>query len=134
MNRTPLRTSSLTPHWIGAQLCILCLFLSHQGFAAPTGKAHQKARPGTTSPAVATALQYAQALAGGDRMTVAKLDFSCQYPIVAAAASGVTSAPPKSEPSYEACLQNLSVAHASALSRDDEGMDVIWPSNGPLVS
>ncbi len=133
MNGVPLRTSSWSPFWIGAQTLVLCLLLSHQGFAAPTGKTHQKARPGAASPAVATALQYAQALAGGDRMTVAKLDFSCQYPIVAAAASGLKNAPSKSEPSYESCLQNLSAAHASALTRDDVGMDVVWPSNGPLV-
>ena len=133
MNGVPLRTSPFTPWWIGAQAFILCLLLSHQGFAAPTGKTHQKTRPGAASPTVATALQYAQALAGGDRMTVARLDFSCQYPIVAAAASGLKSATPKSEPSSESCLQNLSAAHASALSRDDAGMDVVWPSNGPLV-
>ena len=133
MNGVLLRTSSLAPLWIAAQTGVLCLLLSHQVFAAPTGKTHQKARPGAASPAVATALQYARALAGGDRMTVAKLDFSCQYPIVALAASGPKSNPSKREPSYETCLQNLSAAHASALTRDDVGMDVVWPSNGPLV-
>jgi len=95
-----------------------------------------KKSKGSTVPsrsAVETALRYADAIAKGDRVTVGQLDFACQYRLVAASPTGLKAYPAATDPSYEACWQELKAVHAPALKRTDIGMDVLWPSAGPLV-
>jgi hypothetical protein len=83
--------------------------------------------------AVETARRYAEAIAKGDHVTVGQLDFGCQYRLVAASPKGVKAYPPASDPSYDLCWQDLAKAHAPAMKRTDLGMEVLWPSAGPLV-
>jgi hypothetical protein len=64
---------------------------------------------------------------------VGRLDFACQYPLVAAAPRGIKTYPADSDPVYDSCWQRLQEAHASILVRTDVGMEVLWPSNGDLV-
>jgi hypothetical protein len=99
---------------------------------ATSGK-QQKPTVTKTTPATDTARRYAEAMAGGDRVTVGQLDFACQYRLVAASPAGVKSYPPANDPSYDSCWQTLKTAHAPALKRDDVAMAVLWPSAGPLV-
>lgn len=84
-------------------------------------------------PAVETARRYAEALSKGDRVTVGQLDFACQYRVVAASSKPLKTYPPSTDPLYEGCWQELTAVHAPALKRTDIGMDVLWPSTGPLV-
>jgi hypothetical protein len=77
-------------------------------------------------------LQYAEAISKGDFVQTAKLDFACQYRLVAATRSGLASFPDKSDASYETCWQGIKASHEAALTRVDVGMDVLWPSNGAL--
>jgi hypothetical protein len=114
----------------------LVIFLFTTGtfaFAAPTGKSHKPTNSKKPSPAVTAALQYAEAVAKGDRVTFAKIDFACQFRLVAGAPSGVKRFPPDGDPFYESCWQQVTAAHAPVLKREDVGMDVVWPSNGHLV-
>lgn len=85
------------------------------------------------APAVDTARRYAEAIAKGDHITAGQLDFRCQYRLVTASPAGLKAFPPASDPSYESCWQELAAAHAPALKRTDLGMEVLWPSAGPLV-
>lgn len=104
--------------------------------ADPAVPASSKKSKGSTVPnraAVETALQYADAIAKGDRITVGQLDFACQYRLVTASPAGLKAYPAATDPSYDACWQELTAVHAPALKRTDIGMDVLWPSSGPLV-
>lgn len=104
--------------------------------ADPAVAASSKKSKGSTvanRPAVETARRYADAIAKGDRVTVGQLDFACQYRLVAASSAGLKAYPAATDPSYEACWQELIAFHAPALKRTDIGMDVLWPSAGPLV-
>lgn len=82
--------------------------------------------------AIDTALRYATALANGDKSAAGQLDFACQYNSVTAPATKAKS-PMAKEPSYDECWKALTVGHAPFLNRSDIGMDVLWPSTGPLV-
>jgi hypothetical protein len=84
------------------------------------------------APASSVAQQYAEAVSKGDIVEVGKLDFACQYRLVAATKSGLTSYPGQTDPSYETCWQGIKASHEPALTRLDVGMDVLWPSNGAL--
>ena len=46
---------------------------------AASGKTHSATAPPKRTPAVQTALRYAEAVAHGDRVTAGQLDFACQY-------------------------------------------------------
>ena len=81
---------------------------------------------------VDTALRYATAIATGDKVTAGQLDFACQYKIVTAP-SAKTKPSAAKEPSYDECWKMLTEGHAPFLNRSDIGMDVLWPSTGPLV-
>ena len=94
--------------------------------------AAKKSKQAVTS-AEATAQRYAEAMGAGNKVDVCRLDFACQYPLVAAAPHGIKSYPADSNPVYESCWQRLREAHASTLIRSDVGMEVLWPSNGNLV-
>lgn len=127
MTRTFSRTQTLLA---GTFALLVCITMEDSAFAAtkkPTGAAAANA------PAVETARRYAEAISKGDRVTAGQLDFACQYRLVSASPAGVKAYPPPSDPSYDACWQELTAAHAPALKRTDIGMDVLWPSAGPLV-
>ncbi len=102
--------------------------------AAPTFKTGKKAKPsGRPSPAVAAAHRYAEAMAKGDRVTVGRLDFACQYGMVTAAGGKLKAFPPESDPAYESCWKQITDAHAVAIDTSDQGMDILWPSKGDFV-
>ena len=110
-----------------AAIFIVGVTITDPAFAAPPKKSK-----GST-PAVETARRYAEAIANGDHVTFGQLDFACQYRLVAATSAGFKGYPPATDPSYDACWQELTAVHAPALKRTDIGMDVLWPSAGPLV-
>jgi len=82
--------------------------------------------------AVDTALRYAEAIAKGDKITTGQLDFACQYKLLMVPLANPQN-PPATETSYEACWQELTAGHAPFIKRSDIGMNVLWPSTGPLV-
>ena len=104
------------------------------GLADAVSKApHQAKSSGTArQAAVETALRYAEAIARGDKVAAGQLDFACQY-------KQVTDSSMEPKPSatfeslYDDCWQALTASHASFMKRSDIGMDVLWPSTGPLV-
>jgi hypothetical protein len=100
------------------------------GDAAPSKKS---GKGKAANPAATAALQYAQALAKGDRVTAGRLDFACQYRVVSAAAGRVKAFPSDKDPLYDACWETLSQAHVPALVRRDTVMEILWPSTGDLV-
>jgi hypothetical protein len=97
--------------------------------AAATAK---KPKQAITS-AEATARHYAEAMGAGNKVSVGRLDFACQYPLVVAAPHGIKRYPADSDLVYDSCWQRLQRAHAPTLIRTDVGMEVLWPSNGELV-
>lgn len=97
-------------------------------FAAAAKNAKQAVTAAET-----TALRYVEAMGTGYKVGVGQLDFSCQYPLVAAAPHGIKIYPADSDSLYDSCWQRLREAHASTLVRSDVGMEVLWPSNGELV-
>lgn len=104
------------------------------GLAGAASKASHQAKPGGTArkAAVETALRYAEAIAHGDKVAAGQLDFACQYEqVIGHAAEPTQSA--SADPSYDACWQALTAGHASFVERSDIGMNVLWPSAGPLV-
>ena len=96
---------------------------------APRTATKHKAVQTTT---IDTALRYATALANGDKVGAGQLDFACQYNLVTAPATTAKSAVVK-EPSYDDCWRVMTAGHGPFLNRSDIGMDVLWPSSGPLV-
>lgn len=96
---------------------------------APRTTAKHKA---VRTTAIDTALRYAAALANGDKIGAGQLDFACQYNVVTAPATTAKSAVAK-EPSYDECWRAMTAGHGPFLNRSDIGMDVLWPSSGPLV-
>ena len=100
---------------------------------AHAAKKSAQASPRQDSPAVKTALRFAEALSKGDKVLAGQLDFACQYRLVAGASGPVKQFAPPGSPSYEACWTPIAAAHAPTLRRSDIAMDVIWPSTGPLV-
>ena len=104
------------------------------GLADAASKAPHKAKSSGTArqAAVETALRYAEAIARGDKVAAGQLDFACQYKQVTD--SSVEPKPSATvESSYDDCWQALTTGHASFVERSDIGMDVLWPSTGPLV-
>lgn len=100
---------------------------------AASKPSHQAKKGGTAKKAVVdTALRYAKAIAQGDKVTAGQLDFACQYKLLIAPV-----AEPKpaelTDASYDDCWQALTADHASLLQRSDTGMNVVWPTAGPLV-
>ena len=120
-----------------AILALALAFGSWAGIAesAPAvgGKGHAKTGTPKTTPAIQTAIRYAEALSQGDRVTAGQLDFACQYRHLTASPTKVKQFAPKDDPSYDACWQNLTDAYAPMLTRSDIAMDIIWPSTGPLL-
>jgi len=100
--------------------------------AAPKPSGTEKKHKAVHPSAIDTALRYATALANGDKIAAGQFDFSCQYNSVTASSAKTKSSVAK-EPSYDECWKALTVGHAPFLNRSDIGMDVLWPSTGPLV-
>jgi hypothetical protein len=100
--------------------------------AAPKAPRTATKHKAVQTTAIDTALRYATALANGDKITAGQLDFACQYNSVTAPATKATSSIAK-KPSYDECWKGLTAGHGPFLNRSDIGMDVIWPSTGPLV-
>ncbi|MBA5875834.1 MAG: hypothetical protein GDA66_14960 [Nitrospira sp. CR1.2] len=96
-------------------------------------KGHAKAGTVNTTPAIQTAIRYAEALAQGDRVTAGQLDFACQYRFVTALQGKAKQFAPAGDASYDACWQTLTDAYAPMLKRSDIAMDILWPSTGPLL-
>ncbi len=111
---------------VAAALLFACSGLIEPALAAPK----PSKAPGAGSPAAETARRFAEALSQGDRLTAGQLDFACQYRMVSA---GRHSYPPASESLYDDCWLAMNAPHAPVLKRDDVGMQVLWPSAGPLV-
>ena len=102
------------------------------GASSAVAAAGKKPKQIATS-AETTALRYAEAMGEGNRVAVGRLDFACQYPLVAFALRALKTYPADSDPIYDSCWQGLKDAHAPTLVRSDVGMEVLWPSNGELV-
>lgn len=100
--------------------------------AAPKPSGTEKKHKAVHSTAIDTALRYAAALANGDRIAAGQFDFACQYNSVTPPSAKTKSSVAK-EPAYDECWKALTVGHAPFLNRSDIGMDVLWPSAGPLV-
>jgi tetratricopeptide (TPR) repeat protein len=102
--------------------------------ATAASKAPHKAKENLTThkTAIDAALRYAGAIATGDRITTGQLDFSCQYRLVATRSASPKN-PPTTDPFYDACWQSLTAGHAPLLQRSDIGLNILWPSTGPLV-
>src|SRR3989442_14517448 len=83
--------------------------------------------------ALSVARRYAEALASGDRVAAAQLDFACQYRMVSASARRLTAFPPPSASVYAECWEPLAEAHETAIERRVEGMDGPLPGGGKLV-
>jgi len=103
-------------------------------FAAEAPKAsHQsKEKKTTNKAAVETALRFAEAIAHGDKVTAGQLDFACQYKLMTAPLPEPQQSA-TAESSDDDCWQALTAGHATLLKRSDTGMNVLWPSTGPLV-
>ncbi|MGQ0555848.1 MAG: hypothetical protein ACT4PN_07900 [Nitrospiraceae bacterium] len=86
----------------------------------------------THKAAVETAVQYAEAIAKGDKSTTGQLDFACQYKLLTVPSATLPN-PQATDTSYEGCWQELTASHAPFMKRSDIGMNVLWPSTGPLV-
>ena len=110
---------------------VLLVFATMFCFTITSPEAAAKSPKGL-SPSAALAIQYAEAISKGDVVQTTKLDFACQYRLVASARSRTVSFPDTSDPSYESCWRGINTSHESALTRVDTGMDVLWPSNGAL--
>src|SRR5438445_395020 len=99
--------------------------------AAPSQK-HTPAAA-KTSPVIAVAQQYAEAIASGDRVAFGRLDFGCQFALVSTAPAPRKAFPPESDPIYGQCWTLLVQAHDTAIEQRDEGVNAIWPGNEFLV-
>jgi tetratricopeptide (TPR) repeat protein len=110
------------------------LFAPTAGAAPAAEYAKKGKRPAAkTSPVIAAAKQYAEAIASGDRVAFGRLDFGCQFALVSAAAAPFRDFPPESDPVYGQCWTILVQAHDTAVELRDEGVNAIWPGKGFLV-
>ncbi|MGH7185736.1 MAG: hypothetical protein ACREIB_05605, partial [Pseudomonadota bacterium] len=100
-----------------------------QAGAAPASK-KTPAKPSAT---VETVRRYVDAMAAGDKVAAAKLDFACAYRLTAAASNSTTPFPPDGDPLYNACWEPIARAHAAGISQTDQGVNSLWPGKGSLV-
>jgi hypothetical protein len=113
--------------------CAFALLAScYTGIDSSASAAPRAKKSNASASSASIALQYAEAVSKGDKVQTAKLDFACQYRLVAATKSGLTSYPNESDASYETCWKGITASHESSLTRVDVGMDVLWPSSGAL--
>jgi len=116
--------------------CLAALLLppSNGAGTAQAAQAVKQAKAVAKSSAATSAAQrYAEAVAGSDRISAGRLDFACQFRLIAGNPKRTTAFPPDSDPLYSACWDRLTHAHAVAVEQRDLGMDVMWPGKGSLV-
>jgi hypothetical protein len=110
----------------------LSVAFSSNTLAAPAQKKGQ-AKAGKSSPSLAAAQRYVEAVAVGDRVAAGRLDFACQYQMTGAGTRRLTAFPAETDAIYGACWNTLTEAHRTAVEYRDQVMDVIWPGRGTLV-
>ena len=105
------------------------LGLGTLGFA----HAAQASKKGKPAPALAAAQRYAEAVSSGDRVAAGRLDFACQFEMVAQSVKPPPAFPPDSDPLYARCWEKLVKAHETAVEQRDLGVSDLWPGKGSLV-
>src|SRR5881409_2457289 len=138
-----MRRSCVSPSRVFLLTVLACIasglwwalsFAPAAGAAPAVEYAKKGRRPAAkTSPVIAAAKQYAEAIASGDRVAFGRLDFDCQFALVSAAAAPFKDFPPGPDPVYGRCWTILVQAHDAAVEQRDEGVNAIWPGNGFLV-
>ncbi len=129
----------LYAHWlIRSRLLALLLLALSPGLihAAPVDSTPRPTpKKETQAPAavVATAMRYVTAMAGSDRVTVSRLDFACQFRMMAAAGNAPPSFPTESDPLYTQCWEPIQEANAEPLERREQGMHAVWPGKTKVV-
>src|SRR5437870_3589319 len=104
------------------------------GLAPAAEYAKKGKRPAAkTSPVIAAAQRYAEAIASGDRVAFGRLDFGCQFALVSTAAAPFKDFPPAPDPVYGQCWTILVQAHDTAVELRDEWVNAIWPGKAFLV-
>ncbi len=98
--------------------------------SAQAAQASKKSKPLS---ALAAAQRYAEAVASGDRVAAGRLDFACQFGMVAAGPAPLKTFPPESDPVYTQCWEKLVKAHETAVEQRDLGVSDLWPGKGTLV-
>ena len=100
----------------------------------PAGAAPaSKKTPAKPSAAVETVRRYVDAMATGDKVATAKLDFACAHRLTAAASNSTTPFPPDGDPLYNACWEPIARAQAAVIPQTDQGVNALWPGKGSLV-
>ncbi len=112
----------------GLALCV-ALGLGALGSA----QAAQTSKKSKQPPALAAAQRYAEAVASGDRVAAGRLDFACQFEMVARSDKPLATFPPDADPIYAACWDRLTKAHETAIQQQDLGVNALWPGKGTLV-
>ena len=102
---------------------------------AQAAKSSKKSKPATpvSSPALAAAQRYAEAVSSGDRVAAGRLDFACQFGMVSAGPAPLKTFPPESDPVYAQCWEKLGKAHETVVEQRDLGISNLWPGQGSLV-
>jgi hypothetical protein len=118
--------------FLGGILTVVTAMTLVEISSASTTAVGRKSKHTATSAEV-TAQHYAEAMGAGNKVGVGRLDFACQYSIMAARPLGVKTSPVDLDLVYDTCWERLRKAHASTLVRTDVGMEVLWPSSGGLV-
>src|SRR5437016_1029802 len=110
------------------------LFVPAVGAVPAAEYAKKGKRPAAqTSPVIAAAQKYAEAIASGDRVAFGRLDFGCQFALVSTAAAPFKDFPPAPDPVYGQCWTILVQAHDTAVELRDEWVNAIWPGKAFLV-
>lgn len=113
--------------------CVV-LGLGTPGFAhAAQASKKSKPAPAVSSPVLAAAQRYAEAVASGDRVTAGRLGFACQFGMVSAGPAPLKAFPPEADPVYAQCWEKLAKAHETAVEQRDLGVSDLWPGKGSLV-
>jgi hypothetical protein len=112
----------------------VCIALGLGAFgSAQAAQASKKSKPASSSPAIAVARRYAEAVASGDRAAAGKLDFACQWDMVSVGPAPIKVFPSDSDPVYARCWDELAKAHETAVEQRDLGANELWPGKGSLV-
>lgn len=101
--------------------------------SAQAAQTSKKSKPASSSPAIAAARRYAEAVASGDRAAAGKLDFACQWDMVSVGPAPIKVFPSNSDPVYARCWDKLAKAHETAVEQRDLGANELWPGKGSLV-
>ncbi|TAL11433.1 MAG: hypothetical protein EPO02_04590, partial [Nitrospirae bacterium] len=92
-----------------------------------------KSAPAVSSPALAAAQRYAEAVSSGDRVAAGRLDFACQLGMVSSGPAPFKAFPPEADPVYARCWEKLVKAHETVVEQRDLGVGDLWPGRGALV-